>query len=102
MELSLLPLKWGKAKDYCRQNYTDLFSMLNEDDMDRILDAAAQEPRLTLWVNRDPLEYRSWSIADNYQCPTLPRHCGALSITERVWESKPYEEKLNFICYTEF
>ncbi|XP_069570640.1 snaclec purpureotin subunit beta-like [Brachyistius frenatus] len=101
---------WEEALEHCRENHTDLTSLLSESETLLALKEIQQEPRVTervwiglrflgdiwLWVNGDPLKYEAWERSQDHQCPLLKR-CGALT-KEGLWESWDCSERLRFIC----
>ncbi|KAJ8378860.1 hypothetical protein AAFF_G00233620 [Aldrovandia affinis] len=104
---------WEEALDHCRENYTDLASVVSENSALQFVNSSAGGQTefvwmglrflagQWLWVNRDVMQFSGWTGVDEYRCPAIPHRCGALSMKGIVWEPKPCEEKLNFICYTE-
>ncbi|KAJ8378861.1 hypothetical protein AAFF_G00233630 [Aldrovandia affinis] len=104
---------WEEVLDHCRENYTDLASVVSENSALQFVNSSTGGQTefvwmglrflagQWLWVNRDVMQFSGWTGVDEYRCPAIPHRCGALSMKDIVWEPKPCEEKLNFICYTE-
>ncbi|XP_029294092.1 macrophage mannose receptor 1-like [Cottoperca gobio] len=102
---------WEGALEYCRENYTDLPSLLTETELllategiqkdhisDRVWIGLRYLGDRWLWVNGEPLEYKAWPQGGDrdHQCP-IRKRCGALT-KEGVWENWDCWDKLNFIC----
>ncbi|XP_029293721.1 snaclec 5-like [Cottoperca gobio] len=102
---------WEGALEYCRENYTDLTSLLTETELllategiqkdhisDRVWIGLRYLGDRWLWVNGEPLEYKAWPQGgdQDHQCP-IRKRCGALT-KEGVWENWDCWDKLNFIC----
>ncbi|XP_028835072.1 macrophage mannose receptor 1-like [Denticeps clupeoides] len=99
---------WDQALDYCRQNYTDLASVLTDREMivavrrswgqDQVWIALRFVVKYWLWISGDALEYEVWS-GGQQQCPVEGYYCGALSVDNNVWMNQTCDQPLNFICY---
>uniref|UniRef100_A0AAY4BVN1 C-type lectin domain-containing protein n=1 Tax=Denticeps clupeoides TaxID=299321 RepID=A0AAY4BVN1_9TELE len=97
---------WDQALDYCRQNYTDLASVLTDREMivavrrswgqDQVWIALRFVVKYWLWISGDALEYEVWS-GGQQQCPVEGYYCGALS--DKAWINKNCSQKYGFICY---
>uniref|UniRef100_A0A4W5RED9 C-type lectin domain-containing protein n=1 Tax=Hucho hucho TaxID=62062 RepID=A0A4W5RED9_9TELE len=75
---------WEEALEHCRENYTDLTSLLSENDqllVQRMMNSkGAQTDHVWtglrflastwLWVNGDPVEYQAWTEGRLPHCPT--------------------------------
>ncbi|XP_051812171.1 macrophage mannose receptor 1-like [Acanthochromis polyacanthus] len=102
---------WEDALSRCRENQTDLSSLLSETDR-LLVQTEIQNRNITerlwiglrflgdrwMWVNGDPLEYEAWSQqgGQDHQCP-IRRRCGALT-RDGLWENRDCQDKLSFIC----
>ncbi|KAM6941692.1 dromaiocalcin-1-like [Lycodopsis pacificus] len=102
---------WEEALEHCRENHTDLSSLLSETD-NRMALREYQKNHTTermwiglrylgdrwLWANGDPLEFEDWPKGgvQDHQCPIRNR-CGALT-KAGPWENWDCQDKLNFIC----
>ncbi|MBN3296227.1 MRC1 protein, partial [Amia calva] len=103
---------WEEALDYCRDNYTDLTSVVSEREhiISAMQTAGAQTDHVWLglrqsltsgswfWVNREPMGFNKWAAGGQHQCPK-PSYCGAISTKDHLWRDRPCGLKLNFICY---
>ena len=105
-------LTWEEALLHCRENHTDLTSLLSETEI-LLAQTQLQKVRITepvwiglrylgdgwLWVNGDPLKYEAWTEGgdQDHLCPVQKR-CGALT-KEGWWENLDCQERLNFICH---
>uniref|UniRef100_A0A8C8GQH3 C-type lectin domain-containing protein n=1 Tax=Oncorhynchus tshawytscha TaxID=74940 RepID=A0A8C8GQH3_ONCTS len=103
---------WEEALEYCREQHTDLTSLVSEKEL-LLAQRESREAQTTtahlwtglrylanrwLWVNGNPLEYEAWPQGGQHQCPAWNLHCGAMA-TEGAWETRDCQENLNFICY---
>ena len=101
---------WEEALEFCREQHTDLTSLLSETEM-LLVHREIQEQAQTLvwtglrflgdrwlWVNGDPLDYQAWPPGGGHQCPARNLRCGAVG-TAGLWEAHDCQEKLSFICY---
>lgn len=101
-------MTWEGALQYCRTHYTDLISVITDDDMKavKLMSLTSQTPSVWtglcfmdgswFWVNQDPLG----SLISVPSCPIKPFRCGALKAGDDVWENKDCNEKMNFLCST--
>lgn len=100
---------WEKALEHCRENQSDLTSLLDETEhllawkealevkSERVWIGLRYLGDRWLWVNGDPLQYEAWPQGDqDHQCPIYKR-CGALT-KGGLWENWDCNEQLNFIC----
>ncbi|XP_046900202.1 secretory phospholipase A2 receptor-like [Hypomesus transpacificus] len=105
------PKTWEEALEYCREQYTDLTSLLSETEMllaHREIQEQAQTALVWtglrflgdrwLWVNGDPVDYQAWPPGGGHQCPARNLRCGAVG-TAGHWEAHDCQERLRFICY---
>ncbi|XP_023271145.1 putative GPI-anchored protein pfl2 [Seriola lalandi dorsalis] len=65
-----LALPWLKAQMYCRERYTDLATVFNTEDMNRLVNAAQDSTggvKQKAWIGlHDNLTSWRWSFSDNY------------------------------------
>ncbi|XP_070297801.1 regenerating islet-derived protein 3-alpha-like [Salvelinus sp. IW2-2015] len=104
---------WEEALDHCRKHYTDLTSLLSENEqlqVQRIMNSkGAQTDHVWtglrffsgfwLWVNGDPLEYQAWTGGRLPHCPAQHLRCGTLAREGELWGTRDCEEWRNFLCY---
>ncbi|XP_045569215.1 snaclec alboaggregin-D subunit beta-like [Salmo salar] len=103
---------WEEALEYCREQHTDLTSLVSETEL-LLAQRESRETQTTtahlwmglrylanhwLWVNGDPVVYEAWPQGGQHQCPAWNLHCGAMA-TAGAWETRDCQESLNFICY---
>uniref|UniRef100_A0A8C7JD99 C-type lectin domain-containing protein n=1 Tax=Oncorhynchus kisutch TaxID=8019 RepID=A0A8C7JD99_ONCKI len=104
---------WEKALEHCRKHYTDLTSLLSENEqliVQNIMNSkGAQTDHVWtglrffsgfwLWVNGDPLEYEAWTGGRLPHCPAQHLRCGTLPREGELWGTRDCEEMRNFLCY---
>uniref|UniRef100_A0A673W491 C-type lectin domain-containing protein n=1 Tax=Salmo trutta TaxID=8032 RepID=A0A673W491_SALTR len=105
---------WEEALDHCRKHFTDLTSLLSENEqllVQRMINSkGAQTDHLWtglrflasewLWVNGDPLEYQAWTGGRLPHCPAQHLYCGTLAREGELWGTRGCEERRNFLCST--
>ncbi|XP_076857377.1 dromaiocalcin-1 [Brachyhypopomus gauderio] len=103
-------MRWKEALDYCRNQSTDLASLLSHDEMLLAINVsqAAQTPyvwtgllfvvRTWIWVDGNALEYQAWPAGGTPKCPDKNHHCGTLGKNDNIWKPGDCEEKRNFLC----
>ncbi|XP_053504619.1 C-type mannose receptor 2-like isoform X2 [Ictalurus furcatus] len=113
--LSYMP--WRQAQDYCREHYTDLASVRNQTDNQRILnltggnDAWIGLYRTRLWSDKQESTYENWRTYTPY-IPAQPdngvyapweygnQHCTAISFSDSgYWTDENCFTTFPFICY---
>ncbi|XP_062327766.1 putative C-type lectin domain family 20 member A [Osmerus eperlanus] len=101
---------WEEALEYCRDQDSDLPSLLSEDEQNSAKKTTleAQTSQVWtglrflagqwLWVNGDKMEYQDWPAGEMPFCPAQYLHCGTLDKEEEHWGTRDCKEKLNFLC----
>uniref|UniRef100_A0A8C8G537 C-type lectin domain-containing protein n=1 Tax=Oncorhynchus tshawytscha TaxID=74940 RepID=A0A8C8G537_ONCTS len=102
---------WEEALEHCRKHYTDLTSLLSENEqllVQRMMNSkGAQTDHVWtglrflasewLWVNGDPLEYQAWTGGRLPHCPAQHLRCGTLAREGELWGTRDCEERRNFL-----
>ncbi|XP_058270996.1 C-type mannose receptor 2-like [Hemibagrus wyckioides] len=113
-------MPWAEAQHYCRQHYTDLASVRNQEDNKKILNLTGGSPawiglyRTRLWSDQHESTYENWRPASPY-IPEQPdnglyvfwehgnQHCTALSLRDYgQWTDEDCLASFPFICYNKF
>ncbi|KAE8279384.1 hypothetical protein D5F01_LYC22971 [Larimichthys crocea] len=107
---------WEKAKEYCKEKYTDLATVYNMTDMERLLNST--ETRVEAWTglyNNSEKENRPWHWSlpgleyndseakwenDEPDNDKYPENCVAVN-DANLWFDIGCEEEHPFICYDE-
>ncbi|XP_036420700.1 macrophage mannose receptor 1-like [Colossoma macropomum] len=100
---------WSGAQSYCRKYHTDLASVRNQTENQKIWDLIQNVSSKRVWIG---LFYDSWRWPDQsdssfrYWASRQPDHfggnedCAAVSMTDqRHWSDVNCKNKLPFICY---
>ncbi|MBN3311072.1 MRC1 protein, partial [Amia calva] len=96
------PMSWTKAQSYCRAKYTDLATVDNLTDQDKMFSATVMVPSTTwiglyrgpdnwLWVSGENANYNDWKTK---------LFCAAV-VSEGPWKDLICDEAHPFMCYTE-
>ncbi|XP_053505078.1 macrophage mannose receptor 1-like [Ictalurus furcatus] len=115
--LSSMP--WRQAQEYCREHYTDLASVRNQTDNQRILNLTGGTVswiglyRTRLWSDKQESTYENWRT-DTY-IPAQPdngvytpgeysnQHCTAVLFSDSgYWTDENCFATFPFICYNKF
>ncbi|XP_047661873.1 macrophage mannose receptor 1-like [Tachysurus fulvidraco] len=110
-------MPWTKAQHYCREHYTDLASVRNPTDNQRILNLTSGLAawiglyRTRLWSDKQVSTYENWRPA-TYQQPDNgfyaeleygKQHCTAVSFRDSGhWTDEDCLSTFPFICYNKF
>uniref|UniRef100_A0A8D3AYI2 C-type lectin domain-containing protein n=1 Tax=Scophthalmus maximus TaxID=52904 RepID=A0A8D3AYI2_SCOMX len=105
-------MSWPNAQSYCRSNYTDLATVDNRGDMERLKDmAVASGVKTETWIGLTRADSASWlwSLGEtgmshesanftNWDPLTDPSHeCGGMTAEGR-WLGAPCATTLPFVC----
>ncbi|KAK3554979.1 hypothetical protein QTP86_002411 [Hemibagrus guttatus] len=113
-------MPWAEAQHYCRQHYTDLASVRNQEDNKKILNLTGGSAawiglyRTRLWSDQHKSTYENWRQASPY-IPEQPdnglyvfwehgnQHCTAVSLGDYgQWTDEDCLATFPFICYNSF
>ncbi|XP_071315937.1 macrophage mannose receptor 1-like isoform X2 [Trachinotus anak] len=108
------PMTWGEARGYCRKKYTDLATVDNMEDMERLIAAAGSGYEGTVWIGlHDKFSWR-WSMFENGipgennwgfrrwkkgepNTSRIKQLC--VAVQEGVWDDYLCTQALSFVCY---
>ncbi|KAK3555376.1 hypothetical protein QTP86_015588 [Hemibagrus guttatus] len=111
------PMPWTKAQRYCREHYTDLASVRNQTDNQRILNITVGTVawiglyRTRLWSDKQESTYENWRPAISKQPDNglyaeweyANQHCTAISFRDSGhWTDENCLATFPFICYNKF
>ncbi|XP_073670278.1 C-type mannose receptor 2-like isoform X2 [Paramisgurnus dabryanus] len=99
---------WTEAQRYCRENYKDLATVNNMNDLNQLMKSVHNSLTDYIWIglNRsrvykwkwslgDPVKYTNWSNGDS----NGPGHC--VYIRDGSWRHQSCNMNMRFICYNE-
>ncbi|KAK9530477.1 hypothetical protein VZT92_011973 [Zoarces viviparus] len=107
-----MPKTWDQAQSYCRENYTDLATIANRDDLKRFLDTAvASSVSGEAWIGLKEGGEASWlwsvgasqtsdglAVYTNWaSAPDPSHHCGGMR-GDGKWSSALCNATLPFVC----
>ncbi|XP_047661516.1 macrophage mannose receptor 1-like [Tachysurus fulvidraco] len=113
-------MTWEEAQRYCRENYIDLASVRNENELQQILSIMYMYVyeiwiglyRSRLWSDQSNSNFTYWRPAFPAQSPEPDnglyvygqygnQHCTAVDHSGQ-WTDENCSDRLPFVCYTEF
>ncbi|XP_046694185.1 macrophage mannose receptor 1-like isoform X2 [Silurus meridionalis] len=108
---------WSEAQTYCRDNYTDLATISNMDEMKKLNITLKKEPATLAWIGlksesvgewkwsladqtfyRDGDTYRNWSSGEPNNAKKI-EFCVMMSRKDGSWLDEKCEDGLCFVCY---
>uniref|UniRef100_A0A4W6ED36 C-type lectin domain-containing protein n=1 Tax=Lates calcarifer TaxID=8187 RepID=A0A4W6ED36_LATCA len=103
-------MTWADALYYCRERYTDLASILDEEDQDWAVLTAKEAQTVFVWlglrytctldfwfwVEDHHLEYNNWAPGENTQ--ECDMSAAMMKEKDNLWFRKFDNETFNFIC----
>uniref|UniRef100_A0A8C9ZNI2 C-type lectin domain-containing protein n=1 Tax=Sander lucioperca TaxID=283035 RepID=A0A8C9ZNI2_SANLU len=104
---------WEEAQKYCRKNHTDLATVSNQTDMQRLLNSTTEQYQGGAWIglqNKTTNTVCRWSQSgvefnetESEWSPGQPDNKGNQEICVRMkndkWDEESCSTKSNFICY---
>ncbi|XP_056596212.1 macrophage mannose receptor 1-like [Triplophysa dalaica] len=98
---------WTEAQSYCRENYTDLATVHNMNDMKELMNTVNKD-NVHVWIGLkntsthkwkwslgDPVNYTNWGNGQ----PNYQRNC--TFVRNVTWQSENCNSHLDFICYND-
>ncbi|XP_048826085.1 macrophage mannose receptor 1-like isoform X2 [Brienomyrus brachyistius] len=98
-------MNWYDAQSYCRQSYTDLATVRNEEDNDLIYEMVKSGTWAWIglfqdtwgWSDLSNSSFRNWKIGQN---DNKNNACALAQVTwPGTWDMTPCDEKHPFVCY---
>ncbi|XP_039667415.1 macrophage mannose receptor 1-like [Perca fluviatilis] len=106
-------MTWNGAQEYCIKHYTDLATVSNQTDMQRLLNSTTEQYRAGAWIglqeNTTNTVWR-WSqpgveFNESKWSPRQPNNLGnrenCVRMKNDTWDDNSCTTKYNFICYDE-
>nr|XP_055046338.1 macrophage mannose receptor 1-like [Misgurnus anguillicaudatus] len=97
---------WTEAQKYCRENYTDLATVNNINDMNQLMKSVNNSKGSYIWIGLhrssvynwkwslgDPVKYTNWSNGDSNGSDDC------VYMRDGSWHQQSCNVKMRFICY---
>ncbi|XP_043078627.1 C-type mannose receptor 2-like [Puntigrus tetrazona] len=102
-------MSWPDAQSYCRERFTDLATVDNMDDMNRLVNKVDAGYNGSVWIGLKKRTQTRWSWSNgenmlkqyrkwNTGHPNSEGECGCFAFG--VWHSYPCSSHLHFVCYS--
>ncbi|XP_064878031.1 macrophage mannose receptor 1-like isoform X1 [Oncorhynchus nerka] len=103
-------MNWTDAQSYCRAHYTDLASVDDKEDLNRLITSVSSY-NSWLWIGLKKGDSMKWSLADrrfysegetefrNWDTGTPQNGNCALMSTSGLWNNTSCDDQHHFICY---
>ena len=101
-------MSWPGARDYCRTHHTDLTSVRNEEENQKIQEVAGD---LTVWVglftdtfkwsDQSNSSFRYWKEGDRFSSPRAERCVNLVIHNSGRWEKQPCHWLRRVFCNCE-
>ncbi|XP_047193853.1 C-type mannose receptor 2-like [Hippoglossus stenolepis] len=98
---------WSEAQRHCREHFTDLATVRNDGDSEKIHELKTPDKWAWIGLYRDPQLY--WSDGSNYSFSSWYQDVNPLGLRKVVcgvaekggnWRLIPCEERKPFVCYS--
>lgn len=96
---------WGKARLYCRANYTDLVSVRNmseNEEISKLMTSASwiglHRHRWARWSDKTPRAFTKWNRGQPDNNGDTMASCVAVSTTTGTWWDVDCKAKHHFVC----
>ncbi|XP_056603692.1 secretory phospholipase A2 receptor-like [Triplophysa dalaica] len=95
---------WTEAQRYCRENYTDLATVNNINDMNELMKTVNNNQKVWIGLKRtdewkwslgDPVKYLNWETESS----TDTNNCAVMR--NGKWRQQKCKDKLGYICYND-
>uniref|UniRef100_A0A3P9IG62 C-type lectin domain-containing protein n=1 Tax=Oryzias latipes TaxID=8090 RepID=A0A3P9IG62_ORYLA len=102
------PMKWFDALSFCREHHTDLASVRNMEENQKIMELtpAGKKPWIGLfrdtwkWTDGSNSSFRNWKVGEPNNAQNLNENCAAADFeSSGQWDDRNCDEKRAFVCY---
>nr|XP_055045993.1 C-type mannose receptor 2-like [Misgurnus anguillicaudatus] len=96
-----MKMNWTEAQKYCRENYTDLATVNNINELKQLMNSHVWIGLMNTgvykwkWSLGDPVKYTNWYNGDS----NGPDHC--VYMRDGSWHHQDCKVNMRFICYNE-
>ncbi|XP_037399050.1 C-type mannose receptor 2-like isoform X1 [Pygocentrus nattereri] len=107
---------WTEAQNYCRQNYTDLATISNMEEMKKLNAVLKDQPTSSVWIGLDRRvteiwqwspagcegnQYRNWLLGEPNNYMGAGEYCVEMRISDGTWNDDVCTTLKPFMCYNE-